>query len=734
MGHAGQLTNAAGPAGPGRTTKRRTALVVLASLFSALAALVGSAGPASASTITSPGPLTNITISPDLNCAVNHVQDSAGEFYGDTACGTLLATGGTLFGPASIPAGGGASPRTGFTPVSQASGGSGTSADPFTIVTVVDAGTTGVRLTQTDSYVVGQESYRTDTQVTNTGAAPLSAVLYKAGDCYLQNSDLGFGAYDAATGAVSCVAGVDDGTGPVVPGSRIEQFFPLTPGSSYLESYYSSVWGAVGTQQPLPNLCDQCADYVDNGIGLSWSLSLAPGASAVVSHFTTFSPLGIVPLTTTKTADSATAAPGAAGGYTITVANPNATQVTLDSIIDTLPPGFSYTAGSSTGATTADPVVSGQDLTWSGPLSVPAGSSLSLHFAVTVSATPGTYLNHAGATSTSVAVAPTGPTAQITVSGAPPNTAPSVEAGGPYAGPEGASVALDATVGDPDAADTVTSTWSWTPGAGVDSGAACSFADASAVDTSVTCTDDGSYALTLSASDGGPAVTDTAVLTVGNADPTVAVSAPADMSLHLVGSTVTLTATFADAGANDTHTCSIDWGDGSVEAGTIGAGTCSGSHAYSSIATPTISVSVSDDDGGTGSADVVVVIFDRATKVTGGGFVVGDGPTSFGFVAKQAPDGTLSGQVQVRAPGKHRFHGDTVTTMASSANTAQWGGAGRCDGVGGHTYEVSVVDNRNGGGRKGTADTIHIVVRDATGAVVLDVSGPLQGGNLTVHR
>jgi hypothetical protein len=230
MGHAGQLTNAAGPAGPGRTTKRRTALVVLASLFSALAALVGSAGPASASTITSPGPLTNITISPDLNCAVNHVQDSAGEFYGDTACGTLLATGGTLFGPASIPAGGGASPRTGFTPVSQASGGSGTSADPFTIVTVVDAGTTGVRLTQTDSYVVGQESYRTDTQVTNTGAAPLSAVLYKAGDCYLQNSDLGFGAYDAATGAVSCVAGVDDGTGTVVPGSRIEQFFPVDPG------------------------------------------------------------------------------------------------------------------------------------------------------------------------------------------------------------------------------------------------------------------------------------------------------------------------------------------------------------------------------------------------------------------------------------------------------------------------------------------------------------------------
>lgn len=36
--------------------------------------------------ITSPGPLSSITISPDLNCAVNHVADTVGEFYGDTAC------------------------------------------------------------------------------------------------------------------------------------------------------------------------------------------------------------------------------------------------------------------------------------------------------------------------------------------------------------------------------------------------------------------------------------------------------------------------------------------------------------------------------------------------------------------------------------------------------------------------------------------------------------------------
>lgn len=52
--------------------------------------------------ITSPGPLSSITISPDLNCAVNHVADTVGEFYGDTACATLLAANGVLYGPTSF--------------------------------------------------------------------------------------------------------------------------------------------------------------------------------------------------------------------------------------------------------------------------------------------------------------------------------------------------------------------------------------------------------------------------------------------------------------------------------------------------------------------------------------------------------------------------------------------------------------------------------------------------------
>ena len=56
-------------------------------------------------------------------------------------------------------------------------------------------------------------------------------MLYKAADCYLQDSDTGFGAYDSTTGAVSCVAATQNDQGETVPGTRIEQVFPLSAGS-----------------------------------------------------------------------------------------------------------------------------------------------------------------------------------------------------------------------------------------------------------------------------------------------------------------------------------------------------------------------------------------------------------------------------------------------------------------------------------------------------------------------
>src|SRR3990170_1634045 len=146
--------------------KRWAAVVAVLSLAGTL--VVAGAPPALAASITTGGPLTRVEISPLLNCAVSYLGDEQPQFFGDTACATLLAVGGTLFGPASIPFGGAAAPRTTYTPVSQSAvTGSGTADDPYAIVTVVALGATGLRITQTDTYVVGQEAYRTDVTVSN---------------------------------------------------------------------------------------------------------------------------------------------------------------------------------------------------------------------------------------------------------------------------------------------------------------------------------------------------------------------------------------------------------------------------------------------------------------------------------------------------------------------------------------------------------------------------------------
>ena len=367
----------------------------------------GSAGAATA-TITSAGPLTAVGVSDQLNCSVNHTGDTSGEFYGGTACGTFIVVDGTMyFSPASIPAG--QPSATPFTPVSQTGPtGTGTDADPFKIVTTVTAGATGVGITQTDSYVTGLESYRTDVVVTNTSGTAKSVRVYRAADCYLQSSDTGFGAVDTATGAVACTTGLD-------AGSRIEQWFPLTSGSSYLESDYATVWSTIASMQPFPNTC-QCTSSIDNGAGLSWDVSVPAAGSSTISSLITFSPLGRLPLSLTKTADAGSVTAGGADGYTITASNPNPVAVPLETLVDDLPAGFAYIPGSTTGATTANPTVAGQELTWTG-VSVPANGDASLHFGVTASSTPGTYTNEASTTATDYTVAPTGPTAPVTVAG-----------------------------------------------------------------------------------------------------------------------------------------------------------------------------------------------------------------------------------------------------------------------------------------------------------------------------
>ena len=203
-------------------------------------------------------------------------------------------------------------------------------------------------------------------------------------------------------------------------------------------------------------------------------------------------------------------------------------------------------------------------------------------------------------------------------------------------------------------------TWSAAPLSGTDAGAACTFGNPGALATTVTCNDDGVFTLTLTINDGHNApVPVTTTLTVANANPTVAITTPADLSIVNVGASVSLSANIADAGTNDTHTCSIDWGDATTTPGVVAGGKCTGSHTYSWIGVPTITVTVTDDDSGVGTGSITLTVTDSTVKVTGGGFITSGGRTSFGFVAKNAGAG-FAGLVEVLA-----LPGSTVSTAMS---------------------------------------------------------------------
>ena len=121
-----------------------------------------------------------------------------------------------------------------------------------------------------------------------------------------------------------------------------------------------------------------------------------------------------MPLTPTATTPSTVQ--GGTNGYTITIANPNASPVTLNAVTDDLPAGFTYVPGSTTGSTTNNPTAAGGTLTWAGPIQVPAGGAATVTFNVVVSPTLGVYTNQAAADAAGgFTVVPSGPTAPVEV-------------------------------------------------------------------------------------------------------------------------------------------------------------------------------------------------------------------------------------------------------------------------------------------------------------------------------
>ena len=339
------------------------------------------------------------------------------------------------------------------------------------------------------------------------------------------------------------------------------------------------------------------------------------------------------------------------------------------------------------------------------------------------------------------------------------NRPPSVDAGTGVSGNEGSAIALDGTVSDPDG-DSVTQQWSYAA-VTADAGATCTFGSATSVDTTITCTDDGTYTATLTATDGNhPPVSDSTTVTVANVDPTVSITTPVDGQLYPITTAVSLSASLSDAGTNDTHTCSIAWDDGNTTSGTVsesgGAGTCSGSHTFASAGVYTIAVTVTDDDGGSGTDTVMVVVYDpSAGFVTGGGWIdspagayaadpSATGRANFGFVSKYkkgatVPEGSTEFQFQA---GSLNFHSDTYQWLVVNSNgcRAQFKGTGTVNGAGAYGFMLWAYDG-NCAAEPGP-DKFRIKIwngSDETDVVydngfsAYSTGQPLGGGSIVIH-
>jgi len=192
-----------------------TSMTTKLTMRAAIALVVASAGaawclPPPFADISSTGPLTHVWVGNELSCQVQHIADGANfEFFPSDAVpgdsGTFISMGGVLYAPDFAnhddTATDNTFPNTPFTPVSQTPVmGSGTAADPFKVITVVDVAATGLRIKQTDTYIAGREYYTTEIMISNNGFVTANGVLYRAADAFLGGSDTGYGFTETFTG------------------------------------------------------------------------------------------------------------------------------------------------------------------------------------------------------------------------------------------------------------------------------------------------------------------------------------------------------------------------------------------------------------------------------------------------------------------------------------------------------------------------------------------------------
>ena len=183
------------------------------------------------------------------------------------------------------------------------------------------------------------------------------------------------------------------------------------------------------------------------------------------------------------------------------------------------------------------------------------------------------------------------------------NNPPVADGNGPYTIDEGSSALLDGSgSSDPDG-NPISFAWD------LDNDGV--FDDATGVSTTFLGIDDGTFTIGLEVSDSLLSDSMTTLVIVENVAPIV--DAGPNQSAN-EGSTVNFGGNFTDPGVNDTHILEWDFGDGSPPV----SGTLNPSHVYAEDGVYTVTLTVTDDDGGATTDSLQVVVGNVAPLVDAG--------------------------------------------------------------------------------------------------------------------
>jgi hypothetical protein len=185
-------------------------------------------------------------------------------------------------------------------------------------------------------------------------------------------------------------------------------------------------------------------------------------------------------------------------------------------------------------------------------------------------------------------------------------TARGASAGGPYAGIEGGTIAFDGSASaDPSAGELA---YAWDFGDGATAGGTATPSHAYV--------DGGRFKAALTVVDRrGKSGSDTAVVTVANAEPVVDLGADATITS---GETFALRGTFSDPGARDMPWAyTIDWGNGATATGRSSdqSAPINARQRYLAAGTYAVTVKVTDKDGGSGLDTLAVTVQRRPIAI-----------------------------------------------------------------------------------------------------------------------